>query len=461
MEGPESGQACPRCLRLERRIAELEAQLQRLSAALEEARRAGKRQAAPFRKGPAKAEPKKPGRKPGEDYGPQAHRLAPPPKAIDETYEVSLPRRCPHCSSGHLQETHTRQQFQVEIPRRPIYRRFDVHIGHCRDCGRRVQGRHPLQSSDALGAAAVQLGPETHAALAVCNKGLGLSHGKCARLMEGLFGLPLARSTVARSLRRLARRCRAAYEQIRAAVRGSPWVSCDETGWRVAGQNAWLHTFVGSTASCYVIDSTRSHRPAEALLGRYYSGVLIHDGWSPYDQFYEARHQQCLAHLLRRCRELLETATRGAVRFPRALKRLLQQALGLRDRFAEGQVTPHGLAVARGRLAAQLWRLIEPIKNHPAHERFAEHLGRHFGQLLTFLQWPGLDATNWRAEQALRPAVVNRKVWGGNRTDAGARDQSILMSLLTTCRQHALDPLDYLAHTLRATNPLPLPLPMR
>ena len=30
----------------------------------------------------------------------------------------------------------------------------------CRTCGRRVQGRHRLQCSDALGAAGVQLGPQ-------------------------------------------------------------------------------------------------------------------------------------------------------------------------------------------------------------------------------------------------------------------------------------------------------------
>jgi hypothetical protein len=31
------------------------------------------------------------------------------------------------------------------------------------------------------------------------------------------------------------------------------------------------------------------------------------------------------------------------------------------------------------------------------------------------------DGTNYHAEQAIRPAVVNRKVWGGNRTLAGSR----------------------------------------
>lgn len=57
----------------------------------------------------------------------------------------------------------------------------------------------------------------------------------------------------------------------------------------------------------------------------------------------------------------------------------------------------------------------EHRKSDPANETFAGHLYRNLNHLFTFLRRPGLDATNWRAEQAVRPAVVNRKLWGGHR----------------------------------------------
>jgi hypothetical protein len=85
----------------------------------------------------------------------------------------------------------------------------------------------------------------------------------------------------------------------------------DETGWRVGGHPAWLHALVGPQATAYVIDPTRSGSVAEAILGLDYDGTMIHDGWSPYDQFKDARHQQCLQHLLRRADEMAATATRG------------------------------------------------------------------------------------------------------------------------------------------------------
>src|SRR6266446_3198768 len=104
---------CLRCLQLEREVADLRAQVERLTRLLDEQRRAGKRQAAPFAKGPPKKEPKKPGRKPGGQYGTQANR--PPPEQIDEVHEAPLPDNCPDCG-GPVDETHTAQQFQVEIP---------------------------------------------------------------------------------------------------------------------------------------------------------------------------------------------------------------------------------------------------------------------------------------------------------------------------------------------------------
>jgi transposase len=454
---------CPNCIRLEREIAELRArdaqrqiQIERLTRLLDEQRRTGKRQAAPFAKGPPKPEPKKPGRKPGKDYGTKAHRE--PPKHIDEVHDAPLPDECPDCG-GDVDETHIDQQYQVEIPRRPIHRQFNIHVGCCQKCRRRVQGRHPLQTSDALGAAAAQLGPDAQAAVVEFNKQAGMSHGKISRVFQTLFGIRLSRGGSTHVVLRAARRCEPVYTNICAAVKTSPWTVLDETGWHVGGQNSWMHALVGKNATAYVIDPTRSGQPAERILGLDYAGIMIHDGWSPYDNFLFAEHQQCLAHLLRRSHELLETATRGAVCFPRRVSELLQQALTLRDRHADGQLSDHGLAVCRGRLQNVLLDAIYPSKTHKANDTFAQHLWNHKDDLLTFLKHPGLDATNWRGELAIRFGVILRKVWGGNRTWIGARAQAVLMSVWRTCWQRGQNAIDFLSHLLRRCRPELVGLP--
>jgi hypothetical protein len=107
----------------------------------------------------------------------KAHRQPPKPEQIDEVHEATLPDVCPDCG-GPLDETHVAHQLQVEMPCKPIHRQFNIHVGRCRKCHRRVQGRHPLQTSDALGVAAAQLGPDAQAAVVELNKQGGLSHGK-------------------------------------------------------------------------------------------------------------------------------------------------------------------------------------------------------------------------------------------------------------------------------------------
>jgi transposase len=463
MDADSPNQPCPRCHELERRVAELEALVRSLSekvsnltGALEEERRRGKRQAAPFSKGPPVEEPKQPGRKSGKRHGPHAHRSLPP--RIDETYEVPLPSACPHCGEKHLTETHVAVQYQTEIPRTVIYRRFDVHVGGCDDCGRTVAGRHALQTGSARGAASSQLGPNVHAVLAILNKQLGLSHGKSVKLLAALFPeLHVARATSVRSTLRTARRCEPAYEQLRTDLRGASEVAPDETGWRVGGRLAWLHAFVSRRETCYVIDPTRSHEPAERLLGLDWSGTLVHDGWSVYDRFTRAFHQQCLRHLQRRCQELLETAVRGAVRFPRAVLSLIERAFAQRRTWRGHRINADQLAERGLSLACELERSAAGRFTNEPNRRLAGHVLKHAMHWFWFLIDPAIQATNHWAEQAIRPAVVNRKVWGGNRTWGGARAQSILMSVIRTCDQRAVEPFAFLLDVLCRSHPQLIP----
>jgi transposase len=286
----------------------------------------------------------------------------------------------------------------------------------------------------------------------------GLSYGKITHLLADWMGLSVARSTLCRALARLARKARPTYDALVGAIRGSPVVYPDETGWRVGGLSAWLWAVTNGRETVYAIHRGRGFAEAASILGEDYAGILGADGWVVYRCFEKATLQACLAHLLRRCHELLETATRGAVRFPRQVQAMLQHALVLRDRRDAGEINDHGLRVARGLLQARLGRVIRGRFTHEANGRFARHLLRNEQSLFLFLEHAGLEATNWPAEHAIRPAVVNRKSAGGNRSDQGAETQAVLRSLLRTAHQKDLDPRSLLTAILRAPVPVPEPL---
>jgi transposase len=444
---------------LRQQVADLQAKLADVTRLLDEARRAGKRQAAPFRKGPPKPNPKTPGRKAGDAHGRHGHRPPPAAQQIDEVLEATLPDSCP-CCGGPVVETTVTQQFQTEIPRTPLHRQFTIHVGQCQQCGQRVQGRHPLQTSDALGAAASQIGPDAQAAVATLNKQAGLSHGKVAACLEALFGIELSRGASAQITVRAGERLEPVYEEIRQATRAADTIVADETGWRVGGQPAWLHVWVTDQATCYAVDRRRSADALEDLLGLDWEGWLIHDGYSTYDRFTEAVHQQCLAHLLRRAREMLEDARGGGVRFPRQVIDLFTGAIHLRNEYQAGRVAAAVLECARDDYEERLLRLLQVPRVASVNAKLAGHLYNHFESWFSFLTTPRLPATNWAAEQAIRPAVVNRKVWGGNRTDAGAAAQGILTSVLETCKKQTVSALNFISSSLCAFGNALLPRPV-
>lgn len=430
MQESESGKIA----RLERKIEGLQAENERLRRALEEALRAAKRQAAPFSRRNPKAQPQKPGRKAGKNYGRRYRREI--PERVDEVVEVPLPSRCPECGGG-VEESGVVSQYQTEIPSPRVERiEFRIHQGRCRRCRQALQGRDPRQSSQAVGGAASQLGPRAVALAVELSKGLGLPYGKTAAVLEQGWGLEVSRGGLCQAIQRVARKAEPTYAWLREKIRSQPSVTPDETGWKVGGKLWWMWAFSSPEMTVYAIQPGRGFQQAAAVLGEQFDGFLVRDGWSVYRQFAQAVHQTCLAHLLRRCREMIEVAGGGGAQFPRAIQTLLQSALHLRDRRERDQISPHGLAVARGHLETGMDRVLQKRTRSPANRRLRNHMVREREAVFTFLYCPGLEATNWRAEQAIRPMVVTRKVWGGNRTPNGARTQSILLSILQTCRQH-------------------------
>ena len=435
--------------RLKRENDRLERENDHLKQQLEASRRAGRRQAAPFAKDRPQGHGKRPGRRPGAQYG--RHGCRPRPARVDETHAAPVPSACPDCG-GAVEVARVASQYQEDLPKvRPIVRRFDIEVGHCSQCRRRVQGRHALQTSDALGAAGAQLGPGVVALVVELHTGMGVPLAKVADLLRTNFNLRVTPSGLVHLLHRTARDAAPAYAELCEQVRNAPVVTPDETGWRVGADRHWLWAYATLDTTVYAICRGRGFDDAATVLGTDYAGVLVRDGWAPYRCFRDAKHQSCLAHLLRRCKELQEDHPDS--RWAGDVQATLQAGLDLRDRCNAGELSEHGMATARGRLIARLGRLVDappPLKDAV---RFANHLVTEFLAVFLFLWDPSLDATNWRAEQAIRPAVVIRKVCGGNRTRRGADTQQVLSSVVRTARQRDLGLPPLIATILRATEP--------
>ena len=144
-----------------------------------------------------------------------------------------IPRRWPRISSARKERL--RDELRQTEPDRERLRREVERLQGQLDATRRAgfrqgsaiagrRGAHPLQTSAALGAAAVQVGPAVVALSAQLHVQLGVSFGRTVTLLRMRFGLTVSRSTQVRALRKTARQAQPTYAALCATVRGSPVV---------------------------------------------------------------------------------------------------------------------------------------------------------------------------------------------------------------------------------------------
>ncbi len=259
------------------------------------------------------------------------------------------------------------------------------------------------------------------------NKELGVAMGKVAQIL-GLFGVKVTAGGLYHAIGRLAAAAAPTCEALALAVQASRAVAADETGWRVAGQRQWLWVFVGDDGvTVYLIAPGRGYEQAAGVLSAGFTGVLERDGWAPYRRFTDAQHQTCLAHLLRRAGELIADSVAGQAKIPHAARRLLKDALAVRDAHAdlptgpgeevidatcvdvtdEQPLLPAGedredreemiaaepdrrahLDSEIARLQQQIDALLARNPTHAPNQKLLKHLANERDHLLTFLKAP-------------------------------------------------------------------------
>lgn len=248
------------------------------------------------------------------------------------------------------------------------------------------------------------------------------------------------------------------YQAIRVALQMSQVVYADETGWRIRCVNAWLCVFTKSRYTFFVIAYSRGSEVATEVLGKEFSGKLVSDFLQSYNPVKAAGgKQKCLGHMLRALAEVEACQTRGAVRLPRQAKALRKVAIALKA--VRGEMPEERYRELYDDLEERLDSLLAGNITKPENLRLANRMRTHRDALLTFLYDDEADATNNQAERQLRPAVLQRKVSAGNRSDKGARTHLILADIYATCRQQGVDFIQLVTEVVRAGNCHTLSLP--
>jgi transposase len=422
--------------RQEHRLAKLKKDNDRLRQELDDARRQPHRQAGHFRRSKLKRRKKKSGRRPGHKA---ELRPIPTPEQIDRALHVPC-RVCPDCNV-ELVDPKIVVQYQTDLPPIvPLVTQFHIETGYCPCCRERVQGRHPQQTSNAIGAAGNTLGPRVLTMAAELKHRLGVPYRRICDFLKTYCDFQVCPATFVRAEQRFAELARPTYNLLIDALRRCGIVHADETGWRVGALNAWLWVFTNKDLTIYTIRTgtgARGHEVPEEILGPDFDGFLIIDGGKAYECLSYAKGQ-CNAHLLRRVNELCDCVPTDEQTLLSTLITVIQQAIDLAER--RDQLTVQGYArrvtVIEERFAGWLLQVARRRRAISLElDRLVNHVANHFDEWLLFLREPELPPPNNHAERMLRPAVITRKVGGCNKTLLGALVHSILASLMVTSKQ--------------------------
>ena len=426
-------------------VARLTATIKELRKQLAEAKRAGKRQAAPFSKGGRTDKPRRPGRKPGMGNfsyrkPPSADELSGPPVDVSVADD-----NCPGCG-GVLEQAGVDVAYVTDIPAmpRPEVTEYRVQVCRCRGCGRRVRGRHRDVGPDQYGASAHRVGRRVMAAAHMLHYGVGIPVRRVPVVLRALTGVELSQSAITQdALRRARGAVGDAYQRLRESVRESAVVHTDDTGWRVGGEGAFLMAFETDEATVYQVRGRHRNEEVREVVPGDYVGVMVTDRARSYDAraLSGVRQQKCLAHVLRSISEVVQTKVgRGRTPdrsrghgFGKRLSGLLREAMELRESERRGEMADY---------AGEKERLRREVSHHlrdrPLPDRDNLRLQNELGwqddrgNLLRFLDGAGIEPTNNRAERALRGAVIARKVSHCSRNEAGADAFSAFTSVIRT-----------------------------
>jgi transposase len=298
----------------------------------------------------------------------------------------------------------------------------------------------------------VQYGPRVRAIGAYLVGYQHLPYERACETLSDLLGVGMSVGTLVAVTGRTAAALTGFCDLVRERITAAPVVHFDQTGLRVAGRGAWVHSASTGMLSLFTVHESRGHAgiAAGGILPRF-AGIAVHDSWTPYRR-YATAHQLCNAHHLRELAGIIDTDPTQT--WAGDLARLLTE---IRD------TTRHAHTVAADQIDSRLLdayrhryqtiidtgRAANPsppgrkAKRSPATNLLAR-LSGFAGDVLRFAYDLRVPFDNNLAERDIRMVKLRQKISGCLRTRDGAHAFAAIRSHLSTARKHGLGALEAL-----------------
>jgi transposase len=365
------------------------------------------------------------------------------PEQIDNTVIVPAPEVCPHCGKKGLpavDETRDHLQEDIILVPRTHVTNFRHHQAFCSKCNRPV-----IQMAEGE-IANSHIGPTTRSLAVYLRYGLGIPYRKVQELFKVAFNMPFVPATAMAFDRKASRMGAPIYDDLKEKLRLSMIAHADETHWRENGINHYVWYGGNDNLAVFHIDRSRSSDVATSIFGDQFEGVLNTDGYAAYNAVNASERQSCLAHLIRKAKDIsqqitqMENRDEAAIGFCERLIALFKDACQANKEIKK---YPHS---GKKHYYSRLKKICKKKQKNRDAEAFRERLldpNKEYDRLFTFMDHPGVEPTNNQAEQSLRNLVIFRKICFGTRSKEGTYSHSVLPSLLLTAKRQGVHPLSF------------------
>lgn len=372
----------------------------------------------------AKPQANKRHRKPGQKEG-HPGMTRPLPDHIDETLKQTQ-ELCPDCRNPLGQSIDTIEHIQEDlIPAKVVVRKYIRYRYYCACCQKVITAPyHPQQVPKG------PIGANVLIQAAILKYHHCLPYKKIVALFQDMCGLTISAGALAQSLQRLSEWLKVEQKVILEAIRASPSVHIDETGWRLNGKNHWLWAFVNEQLAYYQIEPGRNRKVVKRILPEGYNGTIITDFYGIYFRL-PYRGQKCLIHLLREFHRLKQIDPSEEYQLAyKKIKRLIDDAIRLHSRYES--LPQRSYQSRHKRLKIRLFTFMASGYRNKNLQRLCKRFSKFWLDMFVFLENPAIPWNNNLAERLIRPNVIYRNRSFGNRSPAGAKAHETLMSLIQT-----------------------------
>jgi transposase len=433
-------------------VAELTAQVADLAARVKQHSKNSSKP--PSSDGLAKPAPKslrkKGARRPGRPEGQPGTtmRLTDHPDHVVR-HEPAACRGCGHGLAGAEQTGMERRQV-TEIPevRATVTEHQMIELA-CLCCGERTKAVAPAGVT-----APVQYGPRAAAMAAYLWHGQFLSRDRACAALADMFGCSPSPGAITAMARKIAGFISPVLDAIVKALLASEVAHFDETGFRVAGKLAWVHS---ASSGKHVLVTVHEKRGTEGMdaagILPSFAGIAVHDAWAPYDTYDGvSAHALCNAHVLRELTAVTETGTEldktWAQQAIDALITLKDAAAAARE-AGRGAIGPELLAGQEKyfRDAADTGIVLNAARRSKLQKKrhaLATRMRDRADDYLRFACDLRVPFDNNPAEQVIRMSKLRIKVSGCMRSMAGAGTFCAIRSYLATASRHDIGWLEAL-----------------